>query len=184
MTKNASPVLTRAVEVIQCCFANPWHSPWRDLFLCLAGEQCCSVLSPPGHESVQAASKVEDEWERFFSFLLWMQAQLCCCCLVVCVCGITIFQIDYQTRNNWSANWLIPCFVAVDCFMQLCVVEDGKPSLAKSELLSRRLLSYKLTTAFASWSTASTEPAIALNVYHQSWSKLKVRRIIALLALP
>lgn len=48
--------------------------------------------------------------------------------------------------------------------MQLCTVKDGKPGSAKSELLSRRLLSYKLATAFASWSAASPEPAIALNV--------------------
>lgn len=68
--------------------------------------------------------------------------------------------------------------------MQLCTVKDGKPGLAKSELLSRRLLSYKLATAFASWSAASTEPAIALNVYHQSRSKPKVRRLIAPPALP
>lgn len=77
--------------------------------------------------------------------------------LVNCVC-VCVEQLSFgvcQTRNNWSANCLISYFMAVDCFMQLCTVKYGKPGLAKSELPSRRLLSYKLATAFASWSAAS-----------------------------
>lgn len=63
---------------------------------------------------------------------------------------------------------MISYFMAVDYIMQLCTVKYRKPGLAKSELLSRCLLSYKLATAFASWSTASRELVIALNIYYQS----------------
>lgn len=92
MTGSANPVLTRAVEVIQHRFAHHWHPPWRDLFLCLAGEQSCSVWSPPG--SWVSSGCLHSNgwmWKSFFFFLLWIQAQLCCCWSVLCVCGATTF---------------------------------------------------------------------------------------------
>lgn len=72
-----------------------------------------------------------------------------------------------ETTGVQTGSLLILWLWTISCSF-VCTVRDGKPGLAKSELLSRRLLSHKLATAFASWSAASTEPAIALNVYHQS----------------
>lgn len=75
---------------------------------------------------------------------------------------------DYHFRKGRCANRVISYFMALDHFRQLCTAKCRKLGLAESELLSRRLLSYKLDTAFASWSAASRELAIALNVYYHS----------------
>lgn len=93
-------------------------------------------------------------WKMLIIFAVNKQTSL----LLLVNGGLCVEQLSSdvcQTRNDWSANCLISYFMAVDCFMQLCTVKYGKPGLAKSELPSRRSLSYKLATAFASWSAAS-----------------------------
>lgn len=128
MTGNASPVLTRAVEVIQHQFAHHWHPPRRDLFLCLAGEQSCSVLSPPG-SGVSSGCLHSNGWmwKIFFFFAVDTGTALLLLVSGVCLWGSHLLATARPETTGVQTGWLLILWLwTISCSFVLW--EMGNPA--------------------------------------------------------